>query len=258
MSGRDDGLFRGAVGQSGFGSVLDRYTGGFNATEEPQNTYNNLVRNTSCANLVGTVESLDCLRDAPFEEINKAINVTRVGPWAPVLDNDFFVDFAANQASNGNFVQVPILIGANSDEGTAFGGSLGVSTDAEFRAAIATRLQKQNTDKTTDQLIDELSYLYPNIQSIGIPSLKTWPYIIQPGDSYAQTRGLQSRRTAALFGDIAMQYRRRRSNIAWAAHGIPSYAYRFDVTVNGLPENTGATHFQEVGSPSTVRATRLC
>jgi carboxylesterase type B len=27
---------------------------------------------------------------------------------------------------------------------------------------------------------------------------------------------------------------------------VPSYAYRFDVTVNGIPSYLGATHFQEV------------
>ena len=32
-----------------------------------------------------------------------------------------------------------------------------------------------------------------------------------------------------------MHYTRRRSNIAWANYGVPSYSYRFDVTVNPLP-----------------------
>lgn len=43
-----------------------------------------------------------------------------------------------------------------------------------------------------------------------------------------------------------MQYLRRRANIAWSAAGLPSYSYVFDVTVNGVPDYVGATHFQEV------------
>lgn len=41
-------------------------------------------------------------------------------------------------------------------------------------------------------------------------------------------------------------YLRRRANIAWSNAGLPSYSYRFDVTVNGIPTVTAATHFQEV------------
>lgn len=43
-----------------------------------------------------------------------------------------------------------------------------------------------------------------------------------------------------------MHYLRRRANIAWFNAGLPSYAFVFDVTVNGVPDYVGATHFQEV------------
>lgn len=43
-----------------------------------------------------------------------------------------------------------------------------------------------------------------------------------------------------------MHYLRRRANIAWSNAGLPSYAYVFDVTVNGVPDYVAATHFQEV------------
>jgi carboxylesterase type B len=43
-----------------------------------------------------------------------------------------------------------------------------------------------------------------------------------------------------------MNYCRRRSNVAWNNAGVPSYSYRFDVVVNGIPDYIGATHFQEV------------
>jgi carboxylesterase type B len=43
-----------------------------------------------------------------------------------------------------------------------------------------------------------------------------------------------------------MQYARRRANLAFAKQGLPSWSYRFDVVLPGLPGFIGATHFQEV------------
>ncbi|RSL44922.1 hypothetical protein CEP54_014488 [Fusarium duplospermum] len=254
-NGRGDGLFRGAIAQSGFGGAIGRFPGGFNATADMQTVYDALVGNvTSCANLVGKPESLECLRKAPFEEINHALNVSSVGPWPPVLDNDFIADYPANQVANGDFPKIPILVGANSDEGSAFGSGKGpngggVNTDDEMRDAIANIIPADvevHSGKSVDELVDELMTLYPNDQSVGVPSLGTWSHVIEPNDTFAQALGAQYRRTAALFGDFSMQYQRRRANKAWAKHGLPSYTYRFNVTVNGLPPFTGATHFQEV------------
>ncbi|KAK7424153.1 hypothetical protein QQZ08_008759 [Neonectria magnoliae] len=254
-NGRDDGLFRGAIAQSGFGGAIGRFPGGFNATVDMQATYDALVGNvTSCASLVGSDKSLDCLRKAPFDEINHALNVTAVGPWPPVLDHDFIADYPHNQLAKGRFPKAPVLIGANSDEGTAFGSGKGpnrggVNSDAEMRDAIAKIIPddvEEHSGKSVEQVIDELMEVYPNDQKVGIPSLKTWPHVIEPNDTYAEAFGLQYRRTGALFGDFSMQYQRRRANIAWAKRGIPSYTYRFDVTVNGVLPVIGATHFQEV------------
>jgi carboxylesterase type B len=201
------------------------------------------VRNTSCASTIGTVEAIFCLRDAPLEELNTFLNSTGSNGfnaivWPPVLDNDFVADFPANQLSSGKFVRVPILIGANTDEGTAFGGQyapLGVHNDTEFDAVVRHILGPNvtaTTGKSEDELVDEITSVYPNIQSIGIPSLESWPVVITN-----ETVGvpLQYRRNNALFGDVSMHYARRRANIAWDREDLPSYSYRFDVTVNGLP-----------------------
>lgn len=48
------------------------------------------------------------------------------------------------------------------------------------------------------------------------------------------------------FHNSTMQYLRRRASIAWSESSLPSYAYSFDVTVNGNPPYVAATHFQEV------------
>ncbi|KAK9789635.1 putative Alpha/Beta hydrolase protein [Seiridium cardinale] len=253
-NGRDDGLFRGAIAESGFGAVLPRYPGGLNATDYQQVTFDNLVRNTSCASTVGTPEAITCLRDAPFEEINTAINVTGVSPWPPVLDHDFIADYPANQIANEKFVHVPIIIGSNTDEGTAFGPGRGpndgpVNTDSDFAYAVGNILSSNvtnSTGKSADEIIYELSILYPNIQSIGIPSLESWPVVITNETEEGEDVGLQYRRINALAGDYTFHYARRRASLAWSNADIPSYTYRFDVIVNGVPDYVAATHFQEV------------
>jgi carboxylesterase type B len=255
-NGRNDGLFRGAIGQSGFGAPLGRYLGGFNATQAMQATYDRFVAKVpSCADLVGSGKSLPCLRKAPMSEISAAIWATTTGlEWAPVLDGDFFADYTTNQLSNGNFVKVPILIGANTDEGVSFGTGRrpdggNVNTDEDMRDALGTIIPPQVKDtagNTVDELTDEAMELYPNDQRVGIPSLETWPHVIKPGDEYAERFGFQARRSNALFGDFTMHYQRRRANRVWAKHDVPSYGYRFNIKPNGQPEHAGVAHFQEV------------
>lgn len=234
--------------------MLPRYPGGYNATKYQQAAFDSLVTNTSCASTVGTAEAITCLRDAPFEEINTALNVTSPSLWPPALDGDFIADYPANQIANGNFVHIPIIIGSNSDEGTAFGSGRGpndgpVNTDSDFSYAITNIISPDAataTGKSADDIVDELASLYPNIQSIGIPSLESWPVIITNETEGVADLGLQYRRVNALAGDYTFHYARRRASIAWSDADLPSYTYRFDVTVNGVPDYVAATHFQEV------------
>lgn len=206
--GRDDGLFRGVIAESGYGGLIPRYAGGMNASDAMQKTYDTLVRSTSCANTVGTPASLDCLRRLPLNEMHKALNGTAANPWPPVLDGDFIADYPSKQLSDGRFPKVRVLIGCNSDEGSSFGTGYGphgggVNTDDEMRTAIATIIGpgvQKTAGKTTAQVVDELMFLYPNIQAVGNPSMDKWP-AIQPGDFVATAMGAQYRRTAALFGD---------------------------------------------------------
>jgi acetylcholinesterase len=200
------------MAESGFGGFISRYPGNFNNTELGQATYNILVTNTSCASTVNTSASLDCLRTLPFAEINAALNGTAAAPWPPVLDGDFIADYPSRQTADGRFVHVPILIGSNSDEGTAFGtgrgpGGGGVNTDAEMAGATAASFGPEaanETGKAVGELVDELLYLYPDIQAVGIPSLQTYPEVILPGSALARLVGAQYRRTGALFGDLCV------------------------------------------------------
>ena len=249
-AGRDDNLFRAAIAESGGPSVSyfpSALPGGFNSSTY-QTLYDILVSNTSCAATLSDGTSLSCLRTLPFSELNEALNISTngLGPFVPVIDGDFIAAFPSTQLSTGSFVRVPLLIGANSDEGTAFGSGYGpngagVNTDAEW-------LQTLNLTgiSPTSEEAAIISALYPNIQALGIPSLSTCPSIIEPNSTVAASVGLQFRRVAAYFGDIVVIAPRRASSLAWSTFDVPSYSYRFDVTVSGVPPIIGSTHFQEV------------
>ena len=58
-----------------------------------------------------------------------------------------------------------------------------------------------------------------------------------------QEVGLEFRRNVR---DIVVIGPRRASNQAWSAFNVPSYSYRFNVTVSGVAPIAGATRFQEV------------
>ena len=256
--GRDDGLFRAAIGESGFGVRIPRGSpGGLNSTIADQKLFDRLVQNTSCAATVGTSDAIPCLRHVPFEEINHAVNVTGIGPWAPVMDGDFIQDYPTNQFRDGRFVQVPILIGSNSDEGAYFRGIKGnanvdiLNTDDDFRAMIAPMFDNNDnvtalTGKTVNQLLEELMLVYPNIQSVGIPSLDSWPLVIDQNTPDLQYLGLQDRRGNSFAGDYLNIASRRSSSIYWSEHGIPNWSYRFDATPDGITPNVSSQHFAEV------------
>ncbi|OWT42433.1 carboxylesterase family protein [Pochonia chlamydosporia 170] len=103
-----NGLFRGAIGQSGFGGIIPRLPGGYNATALQQEHFDNLVRNVStCASTVGTPHALECLRNADFRDINATLSQMPALSWPPVLDGEFLADYSANQVSTEDLPEFP-------------------------------------------------------------------------------------------------------------------------------------------------------
>lgn len=146
-----------------------------------QTVYNNV---TLAANCSTASDTLQCLREVPFEALNNVLNssvvaagvshthflsynfrtatLTLVQSTFPVIDGDFLQQSPTLQLQAGNFVKVPFLIGANHDEGTAF-GIRGINTTAEVAAYI------QGAYTTDNSSINILLALYPDIPEIGIP-----------------------------------------------------------------------------------------
>jgi len=110
-NGRDDKLFRGGVMESGNPVAYARLK--YVDTYEP--LYNNITTALGCAN---STDTLECLRGVPFAALNAVLNTTRFATaWSPYVDGDFLQKQTSIQVAAGDFVKVPIIDGANSDEG---------------------------------------------------------------------------------------------------------------------------------------------
>lgn len=227
--GRDDGLFRSAIQESGSMVGQGRY-GNASAWDV---YYNNITRATNCSEASDT---LACLRTVPVEALNAVFNssvTARVPYWGQQIDGDLIQYSGTQHLLNGAVAKVPLLHGANFDEGTAF-GVRGVNTTEQFLASVMAR----GPDNATAQTI---AALYPDIPAIGIPAT----LVGRPSGLFASL-GAQWKRSAAYGGDYLMHAPRRATAHAWAKNNITSWSYNFNVRVNGFPPEVGATHFQEV------------
>jgi carboxylesterase type B len=226
--GRDDGLFRAAIGESGGPTAQGYYV---NASSfEPK--YQKIVGLANCSSASDT---LQCLRTVPTDALSTIFNTTGVtSSGGVVIDGDLLPASATTLVKTGKFVKAPLLIGTNFDEGTMFGVK-GINTTTQFIASI-----KSNAPGLNDSVVDLVTILYPDIPEIGIPAtLHGRP----PNNTIY---GYQWKRAAAYGGDLYMHTGRRISAQAWAKHDVPAYTYHFNVLVNGESQYVGSTHFMEV------------
>jgi acetylcholinesterase len=225
--GQFDGLFRSAIMESG--SPVTKFVDA--ATWQPY--FDAVVEKTGCAN---ATNHLDCLRELPAQALNDVFNsTTPVNVTSPalsaVLDGDFITAQAPQLLAAGKFAHVPLLLGNNFDEGTAY-GKKGLNTSEQFETYLST----QNLTKAQ---IDQIATLYPDDPDVGIPA----SYVGRPTDP---AYGLQWKRAAAFAGDWQQHAGRRLLAESYAAADLSVYSYLWNVYVNGIPNILGATHFQEL------------
>ena len=200
--GRDDGLFRGIIAESGAdGSHMKNLT-------EPQQIYDTIVSAVGCD---GSSDQLACLRTVPFDQLNATITEIS-GSFYPIVDGDIIPDLPSVLLDAGKFTKKPILLGTNADEATMFAGS-GVNTDED----IANLIQSSGPDANTTEI---LMALYPDIDSLGLPA----NYHVQPDGPV----GKQFKRSVALLTDqMFLSWRRLRTD-AWSKYGATAYSYLFE------------------------------
>ncbi|PLB53376.1 cholinesterase [Aspergillus steynii IBT 23096] len=227
--GRNDSLFRGAIMQSG-GSIApgpSNYTG-------YQDLYDDLASKVNCSDVADT---LQCLREVPFEELNSVLNGTDGNPaysFSPVVDGDLLRNWGSVHLQQHEFVRVPIIAGTNTDEGTQFGPT-GINTTAEFYSYLT---DGASGFKLPPSMANRILELYPDDPIQGIPATL--------GARRVPSNGYQWRRTSAYAGDLSMHANRRRQCEAWTEASTPAYCYRFNVRSAAVPYLFGATHFEEV------------
>lgn len=229
--GRDDGLFAGAITESGNSLLLG--TNNYNVTDG-QAIYNNITAATGCEN---STDTLSCLRSLDFNTLNAAVNVTPSYGFYPYNDGSLIQGSQVDQLNNGNFIKVPLLSGCNTDEGTAF-GPRGINNDSDFATYLAATPDKFMLNEST---VETLLAVYPDI-----PADLSVLFAIPLNFTFNTTYGTQYRRADAFGGDFAFAAARRLQCSSWSKQNVPAYCYRFNVVPQGLDKFIGATHFQEV------------
>jgi carboxylesterase type B len=231
--GRDYGLFSSAIAQSG-----GPYTEGAvnrNSTKREAD-FNAVLEATDCQ---GTNDPLNCLRQVPAIKLNAA----SVGlPVSMVIDGQLIANSSQAQLEHGQFIRVPLLIGANRNECTSFTRLIApfpINSDEDFASII------HNTwagGVVPPHLVQAWSGLYDN--EVNHPSIAGLGTVVpNPGTAY----GTQYGKTSLWLTDMQFMAGRRFAAEAWAAQGVPSYSYFFDTVPASInATELGAAHFQEI------------
>jgi acetylcholinesterase len=214
-------LFRAAILESGssIGAPL-------NGTDWYQRMYDNLTASVGCT---GSVDTLQCMRDVPFEAIAPYGYIGR--EWFHVIDGSFIPRFGQQSLQQGKFAKIPVVLGTNTDEGF---GVYGVDTDEQLLQQLLTskRWVVNETEART------LLKLYPNDPAVGSPygwGNRTWP-----------KNGMQWKRMQSIADDLAMVGPRRLLAESMSKYEEKVYSYRWDAPkFNSTPENIGINHFSE-------------
>ncbi|CAJ2510279.1 Uu.00g061790.m01.CDS01 [Anthostomella pinea] len=220
--GRDDGLYRGAIMESG---------GPTGAQVESLSWYNTAVENlTRTIGCWDASDQLACLREVDSASLFAAHPSV---VWNPLLDGDFLTGYPSQLMAQDKYVKVPLLIGANTDEGFAISGT--PNTEEDIFNSIFTWRSYSLTPPTVRKLLE----LYPDD-----PCYEP-PYAITNCTRDA-ARGLMWRRAAAIGSDLVMISGRRRMAELYTQAGMPVYSYRFDQRPWNGSEWDGVKHFVNV------------
>ena len=216
------GLFRSAIMSSGviFGTSNPKFP------EDLNTEYEQIVDHANCT---GAPNKLDCLRAVPISSIYPfESTVPNIGP---VVDGDFIQREPALELDAGNVFRVPIIAGANSEEGLYVVNLIGSPSNVTaLRELISEYLYALSNDT-----IDALLTAYP-------PGAPAPPYALPPDYNWCGAMEAANlsctpeyRRTAAIFGDYFADAGRRYMAERWSKLGLPTYSYRFAAYPTSIP-----------------------
>lgn len=149
------------------------------------------------------------------------------------IDYDYVPTVPSEMFVNNNFTEVPIIIGANSDEGTAFVSSTVDNENIkEYLAAKYTHLSESQLDTILDLYKDNNPEFQPPYQP---------PFPVS-----FEGYGLGFRRAASIVGDLRYIGPKRHAAKNWVSKNLTAYTYRWNLFLNDTAEQLGATHAQEL------------
>jgi carboxylesterase type B len=228
--GRDDGLYRAAILESGgpTGAQVQNLAYYTSPVE-------NLTRTVGCWN---ATDQLACLRELSQEELFAA-QPSQV--WNPLIDGDFLTAYPSQLIPSGNSVKVPLLTGANTDEGSNFRPTIPTpDTTKDLEHAFAFWRMYSLSPPTVRRLLE----LYPDNPCVAPPHAVTNCSRFESLD-----RGSQWRRGADIGGDLVIISGRRKMCELYASPlggSQPVYSYRFDQRLWNRTDVEGIQHFDNV------------
>lgn len=159
----------------------------------------------------------EILADASTDEVPAEIDFNRDGMvFAPVVDGYVIPDDPAQLFETGRFNRVPLMIGANKDEGTMFSFRIKMPSEP----AAYTSLMESEFGSAANALIEAF-----------------------PGSNTSEIR----RSITSLYGDFIFVAPARRVARAWAAADVPVFFYFFTRRPrNGPTAMLGAHHGSEI------------
>ncbi|KAI0812536.1 carotenoid ester lipase precursor [Irpex lacteus] len=162
--GNTEGLFHAAFMESGTTVPAGDIT-------EGQSTYDTIVKSLGCLNASDT---LQCLREAPFEEMKKAMSETSSllttkalgSVWIPRADGIFLKDPPQQAVLKGKVAKVPFITGNCDDEGTFFSFA---QTNVTSSASLESYIHTNYLPKATSTELRRLFEVYPDNITLGSP-----------------------------------------------------------------------------------------
>lgn len=242
----DPPLFRAAILESGSPTTQSYYT-----PDLYQPYFDNI---TSFVNCTQAQDVIACLRSVPYDLLFAAGgNIsTAVSSWQPIIDGNLISGFPSQLLKQRKYVNVPILAGANTDEGVSFGPG-GINTEDELIAALYGMLLQSEPAKflcllmiifaaatslgfARNSTLKNLSSLYSSDPADGAP--------FGTGDLPSEKNGTLDKKADAIYGDI-MMIGTRRNLVEVYSNTTMAWSYRFDHLPEYLTPQEGVAHFVE-------------
>lgn len=223
--GRDDGLFQAVAAESvSFATVL--------TAEESRYQFDNLALRLGCVG--NATQAITCLQSKTAVEIQDTnYNIPYPGAadkplymYNPVIDGDLIQGLTYTAFANGDFIQVPVIAGDDTNGGTIF------------------------TPKNTSTLIESDMFLRNQFPYLSLEQFAKINSLYPNPNDTCPNVGCYWRQVSNAYGEIRYMCPGLYISDAFTKQGVPqSWAYRWNVEdPDQIAEGEGVPHTVEVNA----------